>query len=267
MIRIAFIDNVSSAAFTALPPPFPVDWTNAGPTGVYHALATGTFEAGLASTVRLRDLESFMEPLGAYGIACRGAVSSVRFFGRAPLSELLSRGAPIYLPDESQTARRLFEVLCRYAYGVAPRLHPDACTAAGTLRVGNEALNVNLPEQSWPTVLDLGEWWYTVTELPFVFARWVVRRDLNREKRRALEGWLDATVSASQRPKKRDAMLRRHPGVFENVDVAAHYFGQLQHRLGIEHFAGMKTFLRMHNSCDHAADTAPVRRRLCERVV
>lgn len=265
MIRIAFIDNVSSAAFTVNPPRFPVKWTCGTPTDIFQALTTEAIDAGLLSTVRLPDVERTMEPLGTYGIACRGAVSSVLFFGKRPLADLLVERAPIFLSEESQTARRLFDVLCRHVYNHAPVLHPDSATAEGILRIGNDALNADLPEQRWPAVLDLGQWWYETTGLPFVFARWVVRRSMPPQKKTALLHWLDATERASRTPGGHNAMARRHPGVFPTIAQAARYFDRLQHRLTVEHFAGLKAFLQMDRFPGAPVGTTLNRRTSCEQ--
>ena len=61
------------------------------------------------------------------------------------------------------------------------------------LLIGDEALRQRRGVPGYPHLYDLGEEWHRWTGLPFVFARWVVRRDLNDDKVR----WLEALLSRS----------------------------------------------------------------------
>lgn len=116
-------------------------------------------------------------------ISAFGAVKSVLLFSSRPLTELVS--APIAITGESATSVHLLQVLLREYYGFdTPHLFRPECSveesiAAGSpgLLIGDRALRAAKAGLA-PFVYDLGELWHSFTELPFVFALWIVRRDV-----------------------------------------------------------------------------------------
>jgi chorismate dehydratase len=77
-------------------------------------------------------------------------------------------------------------VILAERYGVIPKTEPlrmeSTTTDSGAdavLLIGDRAMHS--PEESFVEVIDLGQFWYDWTGLPFVFAMWVARREVNTE--------------------------------------------------------------------------------------
>jgi chorismate dehydratase len=116
-------------------------------------------------------------------ISACGAVKSVLLFAACPLAELADK--PIAVTGESATSVHLLQILLREVCGF-DRLrlqHPDhpveeiiAKGGAGLL-IGDRALRAAKAGLA-PYTFDLGDLWYAFSGLPFVFALWIVRRDI-----------------------------------------------------------------------------------------
>lgn len=149
----------------------------------------GRIDAGpmaIADYFRLGDL---FEPLGNFGISCPRIAASVLLFSRVPMSEL--QGARIGVTGETATSVRLLKVLLHHRYGVRPSAYtaPDDPDADAVLLIGDSALRAIYQSPApQPVCVDLAQEWVAWQNLPFVFARWVVRRDLPAaEKARLME--------------------------------------------------------------------------------
>ena len=81
-------------------------------------------------------------------------------------------------PDTS-TARRLLEVLFAHRFKVTPASYVSLKDENDAfLLIGDEALRRRYGVPGYPYRYDLGEEWFEWTGLPFVFSRWIVRKDL-----------------------------------------------------------------------------------------
>lgn len=119
-------------------------------------------------------------------IACTRDVRSVLLFSRVPFEAIGS----VALDQSSRTSVALTKVILADSYGLSPFFcdaRPDLeamlreCESA--LLIGDPALvaaqNFAPKIQSGALrVLDLGEAWFDLTQLPFVFAAWVSRQNL-----------------------------------------------------------------------------------------
>jgi chorismate dehydratase len=114
-------------------------------------------------------------------ISCVGEVMSVLLVSRYRFAELCRK--PVLLTEESATAAALTRLLFSLQ-GVAPvfetgrvrRISHIGPEIAAALVIGDAALREHW-SRYFPHVWDLGEMWWELTELPFVFALWAVRRD------------------------------------------------------------------------------------------
>ncbi len=109
-------------------------------------------------------------------IACRGAVLSVKLFCRRPAAKLRS----LALDEGSRTSAALVQILLQEKHGLVPDLQPLSigasvadCDADAVLLIGDRAIHA--PSGQWCEIWDLGDEWFRMTELPFVFAMWVAR--------------------------------------------------------------------------------------------
>jgi chorismate dehydratase len=158
-----------------------VDLREYVPSALSRAARRGEVDVGPVPLVTCFELEDQFVPLGDFGIAVKGKARSVLLFSGRPIDKL--DGARIAVTGESSTSVRLLKILLNRQYGLrdvqfvsTKELQTDAI-----LLIGDAALNNRRGLPSYQQVYDLGELWREWTGLPFVFARWIVRRDLNRE--------------------------------------------------------------------------------------
>ncbi|MDF2439428.1 MAG: chorismate dehydratase, partial [Abditibacteriota bacterium] len=115
-------------------------------------------------------------------IGCDGAVRSVLLLAQKPLDQIRR----IALDTSSHTSVALLKVLCADHFGIVPQFVDHAPDLEGMLQecdaallIGDSALQAYAQSaQHGLTIYDLGTEWKKHTDLPFVFATWIARRDL-----------------------------------------------------------------------------------------
>lgn len=152
------------------------------PSRLADGLAAGDLDVALIPSVEyLRGAARGYEILPGFAIAARGAVRSVKLFGRVPFGQI----ERLALDAGSRTSQALARVWLDAAHGVRPsRIEPlplgvpaQESTADAVLVIGDRAMKV--PESGFLHVTDLAEAWVGLTGLPFVFALWVARPGLD----------------------------------------------------------------------------------------
>jgi chorismate dehydratase len=113
-------------------------------------------------------------------IASHGPVLSVTLFSRKPWSELRR----VALDVGSRTSAALTEILLRKRYGIRPELVPlpmdaqaEQVDADAILLIGDRAMRACLP--GFTHAFDIGQEWHDWTGLPFVYALWAARTDVD----------------------------------------------------------------------------------------
>ena len=117
-------------------------------------------------------------------IACRGPVWSVKLVSRVPMNKIRS----LALDEGSRTSAALAQSILEERFSLRPDLEPlkidtpwqDLNTDA-VLIIGDRAMQP-LRSEKFSYEWDLGQYWNSWTQLPFVFAVWAARPgiDLNR---------------------------------------------------------------------------------------
>lgn len=244
-MRIALIDNVSARAFELARPEFSAEIIPMSPTESYRALAEDECDAGLLPTGRIPELSDRFKVIDTYGIACTGRVSSVCLFCTRPLRSVLLEGAPFYVSEKSQTSRRLIAALCRAQFGMAPQLTANADCADARLFIGEDALVPDVETASWPFVTDVGQWWFELTGLPFVYAVWVIRRDFSAAQQALLERWLQTSSRLADTTPGKLRMADRSAPYFASTELAVDYYSRIRPRITQGDHAGMAAYLQL----------------------
>jgi len=228
-------------------------WVTDVPRRLGRLAAEGRLDAALLASRDALALADDYRPLGDLGIACRGRVGSVLLFSRRPVETL--DGATVALTAESRTSRALLRILLHEHVGVRPRYVEDDradCEVDARLVIGDAAL-VLRGAGVWPCALDLGGAWERFTALPFVYARWVVRRDVPAPLARALADALTARLEAPVDLSRVDLPARMGEA------AARAYLDRFEHRLGLAENAGLQRFhreLERHDLLGHHRDRA-----------
>jgi predicted solute-binding protein len=198
---VAMIPYTNMAPYRELGPPAGCRFVPLVPSRSIAALRDNSVIAAAVPVGGLPELAGLTEFLGSFGIAAAERSMSVLFFSNRPLAETGS-DACIRITEESASSVRLLYLLMVYHRGLGdlPRLAASDETADGELLIGDRALlrlhggRLDVRRDSGPAscevVTDLASEWYARQRLPFVFARWVVRKDAPARARAALEDWL-----------------------------------------------------------------------------
>ncbi len=150
----------------------------APPTALIERLRAHQLDAALVSSIEAVRVPGYAVAAGL-GIACTREIRSVRAFRR--------RGAPVRtigLDESSATSAALLRLLLRGPRAadaappaeqtftaIAPTRAPDALPHDLVLLIGDAGLQADAGARE---VWDLGQQWRAWTDLPFVFALWVL---------------------------------------------------------------------------------------------
>lgn len=127
-------------------------------------------------------------------VAARGAVLSVKLYSRVAPGEIRT----LALDAGSRTSAALVRTMLYHKYAVVPEVRALPLPsdnldprADAVLLIGDRAIQP--PAERFHTIWDLGEEWRRWTGLPFVFAVWAARADLN-----GFRGELERTLSKAR---------------------------------------------------------------------
>ncbi len=167
------------------------------PAQINQMMREGKMDAAPISSMEyLKNPENYLLFPGL-GIASRDYVRSVTLFSKKKIEDL--NGSSIAVTEESLTSVHLLDLLLQKKYQIKANLismpsNPKAMLEAhdAALLIGNDALFAQ--PRKWIYRYDLGHLWREWQNLPFVYAVWVVRREVSdqagilREFYNALKG-------------------------------------------------------------------------------
>jgi chorismate dehydratase len=192
------------------------------PSKLLELVTAGSVSTALMSVVDYQQSphDLFLVPAGMIG--CDGPTLTVRVFSRVPPKAIRT----VHGDTDSHTSVILAQLILRERYGVHAPLVP-LTGAAGKpetpetmLLIGDKVVNAAPDPGIYRHQLDLGEEWKQLTGLPFVFAMWMMRRDMLD---RPLAGLL---AEARRRgAEMTDELVARHAGDKRwPPDLARRYF-------------------------------------------
>ena len=159
------------------------------PGGVAKALEDGEIDGGPVPLVDSFHLEGRFVPVAGFCIATTEASRSVLFYSKQPVEALT--GARIGITGEATTPLRLLQVLLSLKHKVQPEAYVTMDEPHDAFLItDDQALRRRLGVRGFPYRYDLGEEWFRWTGLPFVFYRWMSRKDLQPDDFLLLEDTL-----------------------------------------------------------------------------
>ena len=246
MLNIAVIDNLSARAYTLVRPAFPASFLRRSPTESFNHFMAGDVDAALLPVGCMPAIPAGTYSVLPFGIACRTNAFSVLLFCNQPLDRIAAQSAPIHVIPDSQSARRLLQVLYRLEYGRFPLLTDRVQDAQAFLVIGDKAMTYRAEGCPWSTVVDLGLWWHRRTGLPFVFAQWVLRANVGRDLQLEVAAWLEECTRRAESPDGRATLAEdgMRANLFEDsLEKALTYYDSLHTRLGDDDLAGLNLFM------------------------
>lgn len=230
------------------------------PSELNRLLLKGSIDLSPSSSIELarhHDLYFFLPNLS---ISSFGRVDSIILFSRVPLEDL--NHERIALTQASTTSSILLRIIMGEFLKMDNTFHEEAGHLDYVLRsykafllIGDDALKAvtgyklqvsNVKENSELFLYDLGELWYKFTDLPFVFALWLLRKDVFREKEVEVEVLLKSLLSA------KDIAYRSFTEIIEEADEREWmtkdsllgYWNRISYDLNNTHLKGLKEFYR-----------------------
>jgi chorismate dehydratase len=219
-------------------------------------LHAGEVDLGLVPSVEyLRSPDYRMVP--GIGVGSRGPVASVAMYTHREVPAIRS----IALDTSSRTSVALIRVLCRHHFHIDPEFVAHGPDLVAMTRAADAALLIGDPafdaehEALGLRKVDLGEEWFRMTGLPFIYAAWTGRAGaVAADEVRALqeaqaEGVRDAEAIAAEYGRGDDRRTAK---------ALAYLRDNVKYGIGPDEAKGLQLFL------DYAADLglAQARRRL-----
>ena len=163
-------------------PQFPgsetIELSLAVPSRLAAELKDGAIEVGLIPIIEYFRTDSEYRIIQDISICSRGPVLSIQLLSRVPISVIRS----VALDTSSRSSRALVQIVLAEKYNLHPELHscpptinPREADTDAVLLIGDAALR-RLDATDY--ALDLGAEWTALTGLPFVYACWVARGEV-----------------------------------------------------------------------------------------
>ena len=198
------------------------------------AVEKGEIDGGPVPLANCFRLEDRFQYVAGFCLAAWEKSGSIFLHCREPFAEL--KGARISIPSESVTSVDLLRVLLALKYEVQPLafVTPEDPHEA-LLLDGDQGLRRRRGVRGYPHRYDLGEEWNRWTGLPFVFARWMARRDMEATDAALLENTLyvgleegvDALFHLSE---PRDNLLMLAKDVLEYIQGFRYFMGLSEYK-------------------------------------
>jgi chorismate dehydratase len=198
-------------------------------------------------------------------ISADGPVMSVLLFSRVPLEQL--DGRALALTDESATSVALLKILLSRMYGftnsytvVSGGVSAALADHDAVLLIGDRALRENLVD-SGCLVYDLGEVWRRLTGYPFVFALWLVRKELVAEKGAELQLLHRQLLRAKRLSLEHIERIAEETAqnCWTSSDFLINYWRVLSYELTPRHLDGLRLFFRYAVECGVLEQEPPIR--------
>ena len=185
-ITVAHIPNLECEAFYFDMERRGIELRNMEPNDVANALEQDEVDAGPVSLVDTFRMAPEAVPISGFCVASVArAVSSV-LLSKAPIEAL--SGSRIAIGDGDATSASLLRMLLTLKHEISGAVFVDQQSDHdAVLLTGNQALRGRRRQRGFPHRYDLGEEWQAWTGLPFVFYRWMVSAEMERQDRVVLE--------------------------------------------------------------------------------
>lgn len=242
-IKLGIIDylNVLPVYYGFLKKHFSIEWeTITGtPTELNQQIATGQLDISVISSFEYAQNSDLYYLFPNLSVSAHGPVHSIFLFSQTPLDELTG---PICLTRTSATSVHLLKYLLRN-YDVSYFFSQGNDEKHAELLIGDEAIRMYYASH-YPHAYDLSLWWNQETQLPFVFAVWVVRREVFEQYPQAVVKIYHHFLQSKQESVLfYDKMAEEfNRGIFPSVQACTDYLKNLRYDLSAPFQEGFLLF-------------------------
>lgn len=206
VIRLGIFDYVNIwpvyNRFLSGPPPEGIELVSGNPNELNRALREGSVDLSPISSIQYPLLHSDVFLVPSLALACSGKVKSVFLVTRDSRREI--PGGKIFATSASSTSTILLKILLRHSGGDAEIVPCDDPFTRfeeegdGCLLIGDDALLLGASTGKHH-LHDLGEWWFSVTGKPFVWALWGMRKSALEAASPAMKALLESREAGLKR--------------------------------------------------------------------
>jgi chorismate dehydratase len=206
--------------------------TELTPPALVRAAEAGEIDAGPLPLVDCFRLEAHFQPVAGFCVASLRQAGSCLLFSTQPIEALA--GAYIGVSDAAVTALQLLRILLQERYQVQPATYgPLQASQDAFLLIGDQGLRQRRGAPGFAYTYDLGAEWYNWTGLPFVFSRWLVRRDVASRDKAILEealfvGLEDGVEALCQLAQPRRELLMLPRDIVQYIQGFRYYIGRAE---------------------------------------
>src|SRR5258706_9623825 len=150
------------------------------PSQLAIGLEDGSLDFALVSIFELFQ-NPFLKLIPGVSISADGPVKSVRLFSHVPFEQVRT----VAMDTSSLTSTAIIRILLSELYGLEPSYQPHRPDLSEMLKECDAGLiigDLKLFDAPAPYVMDLGAAWKQITGLPFVYAAWLARENVDVEE-------------------------------------------------------------------------------------
>jgi chorismate dehydratase len=229
------------------------------PSSLNVMLRAGSIDLSPSSSIEYLHNPLLYGYVDGISVSSKGPVGSIFLFSKRPIGAL--DGCPICVTSQSETSIALLQIILRRFHGISCHLtvseNPESIDAEAFLLIGDEALKyysgikpyeVKLHEVVSPAfIYDLGEIWHQKTGLPFVFALWIVRKELyhaDDARHDLFVKFAGHLLKAKEESLKNLREIAAHSPMkaFMTEEAIIDYWNKLDYELSDEHKKGLYLF-------------------------
>ena len=166
-----------------------VELRDIGLNRVAEAIRDGEIDGGPVPLTDSFEMDGYATPVSGFCLSAAARSGSNLVYSRVPAEEL--SGGRVALSDVDPTTVQLLQVLLARKYKVGtPELVQTSDEHDALVISGDAALRRRRGMRGYGHRYDLGDEWHRFTDLPFVFARWMRRSDMEHRDAMLLEDTL-----------------------------------------------------------------------------
>lgn len=215
------------------------------PSELNRMIRDGLLDVCPSSSIEYILRPSHYRLIDGHSVSSKGPVRSILLFSRYPLKNL--DGKRICYSYQSETSVALLRIILkkfyRFEFTLEASKEPEGSDYDAFLLIGDDALRgaSKLKFQvSW-FIYDLGQIWFEHTGLPFVFALWIARKDVEEESLHKFVKDLNNAKEIALKNLRNIAKYSNLKGFMSEEDILS-YWSLIDYGLKEEHKRGLYLF-------------------------
>lgn len=218
-----------------------VEFYKSYPAKLNEAMRNGKIDLSPASCIEYARNPKLYSIISGLSISSIGPVKSVNIFSNYQPKELHNK--KIYFTKESNTSTVLARIILEKFYNIKPVYVNDINNADAELLIGDSAL-YSYYNTNYKYIIDLGKEWYHYTNLPFVFALWIVRKEvINNQSFATIYDELKRIVSICS--KDYNILIDKYIPLGYTSEQMIDYWNTINYNLTDNHIEGLKLFYNL----------------------